>query len=285
VKGSPSAPNPVYIPDPYPATRNALLRTTGHNPGGMNRMLQQCRPARVAAAAVLVLLAAACTGSITQPEPEERRVLLIGNSLLDTNGTAPLLQALADASGQRLVLRPRIRPGMNLSVHWMDERTRALLEEEQWDFVILQEAAVVSDTGRAVLRDYAGRFRDATSGRVALFAPWAPRDGPHWFPVIHESFMLAAEATGTGLVAAGEAWRTALGRDGTVPVYAGDGVYPSVEGAYLNALILYQYIFGRTAVGLPSELALREGGRVRIESAVALLLQQAAAEAVRFNRP
>jgi hypothetical protein len=237
-----------------------------------------------ALALVLGVVAAACDGSVTEAEPLERRVLLIGNSLLDTNGTAPLLQALADAAGHRLELRPRIRPGMNLHVHWQDGNTRTLLETGTWDYVVLQEAAVVSDTGRAYLAEWTARFRDATSARVALFAPWAPKDEPQWFPVIHESFVLAAEATGVGLAAAGEAWRAALARDPAVPLYGSGGIYPSVEGAYLNALVLYTWIFERTPVGLPSDVALREGGRVRVDPAVARVLQLAAAEAVGLNR-
>jgi hypothetical protein len=227
----------------------------------------------------LALTFSGCERSPTEPIAPVR-VLLIGNSLLAVNETPLFLQALADsAAGVPLELRSLAIPGMLLRRHWEDQTTRnALANEGPWDLVVLQEAGVVSDSGRVYLNDYLKRFRGESTSPMALMTVWAPRDEPEYFGVLRESAEIASAGTGVGLIPVGEAWRAALQADPSAPLYQ-DEIYPSVEGAYLNALVLFQRIYGRTPRGLPSRLRLANGDLMVIDGTLAGALQDAAAAA------
>lgn len=250
------------------------------------------RPARARLALALLLFAAACEGSLADPRAvpidpggpptdgtRPTRVLFIGNSLMAMQDVPMIVEALAAASGDTLRVRSRAVPGMMLRNHWESSVTRRALESEgPWDLVILQEVAVVSDTGRVYLNDYVGRFRRATAAPIALLSVWGPRSDTTLFDVIGRSFSGAAQANGAQLVPVGEAWRLALRRRPEVRLYM-DEMYPSLAGAYLSALVIYQAILGKSPVGLPARLTLRDGTQIVLDESVAHFLQACARDA------
>ena len=82
----------------------------------------------------------------------------------------------------------------------------------------------------------------------------------------------------------GEAWLAARARDRSVPLYAFDGVHPSVEGSYLAALVMYATLYARTPVGLPARLRLRNGDFYEVSATAADVLQAAAAQVTAADR-
>jgi hypothetical protein len=56
-------------------------------------------------------------------------------------------------------------------------------------------------------------------------------------------------------------------------------LHPSVEGAYLSALVVYAQLLEKTPKGLPASLRLSSGRTLVIDPATATILQQAAADA------
>jgi hypothetical protein len=226
---------------------------------------------------VLVLASVPACDSPAEPGPDRIRVLLLGNSLFAFNVTPWVLQALADSADvPRLELVDRAYAGRSLRDHWQDAEAREILENEgPWDLLILQDGGIVSDTGRAYQTDYVSRFRDATSAVVALVLVWAPRDEPEYFDVLHESAVVVADATGANLIPVGEAWRAALALDPDVGIYHNER-YPTVAGAYLNGLVLFHSVFGRSPRGLPAGLRLRHGEDMVLDQGLAALLQEAA---------
>ncbi|HET7230452.1 MAG TPA: hypothetical protein VFJ16_10655 [Longimicrobium sp.] len=82
------------------------------------------------------------------------------------------------------------------------------------------------------------------------------------------------------LFPAGEAWRAAWRTDPDLALYAADGLHPSVAGTYAAALVIHARLLDRSPVGSPSTLTLRNGAIVRIDPAVAEVLQRAAEAAI-----
>jgi hypothetical protein len=77
------------------------------------------------------------------------------------------------------------------------------------------------------------------------------------------------------LLAAGNAWRAAWVRNADTPLYASDGLHPSLQGSYLAALTIFGGIFHRSVVGLPRGLTV-PGGSFALTAEQVLLLQQSA---------
>jgi hypothetical protein len=67
-------------------------------------------------------------------------------------------------------------------------------------------------------------------------------------------------------------------------LYGTDGFYPTLEGSYLAALVIYGGLSGRSPVGLPARFALPNGAVREIPAPTAALLQKAAAAALANRR-
>jgi hypothetical protein len=238
-------------------------------------MLCACR------ALLLATVLAACGGSPSDPGDRVLRVLYLGNSLTGFQDVPQMVQALADSAGRRpLELHAVASPGLMLRDHWASSPTRDLLERGgPWDLVILQERAIVSDTGRAYLREMVELMSAATSAPIAVMAVWAPQSAPAYFETLYSIVLSVASATQARVIPAGEAWRIALRDAPWIQLYA-DDMYPSEAGGYLTALVTFHAIYRQPLVGLPPGLALTLGGRLELDAATALALQQAATQAV-----
>lgn len=175
--------------------------------------------------------------------------------------------------------------GMLLRDHWEDSGTQiALARLGPWDVVFLQESPLVSEAGRAYLREHVRLFQEKTSGQVALMMRWPPRGARAYFDDVHRAFRGVATETGATFVPGGEVWREAMRRDPALDLYDADGGHPNETGTYAAALAVYQGLTGESPVGLPSILRLQNGAEVRLDRAVARMLQESVVVAKSVTR-
>ena len=228
-------------------------------------------------------LALACGGmGPTQVEEGDGGVLFVGNSLTYANELPEMVRALALASGKTLRIGVVANPDWSLEDHWNGGDARSVIRRG-WDVVVLQQGPSSLPESRALLIDYTRRFAGeirAAGATPALYAVWPSQSHLGDFDRASESYRLAAEEVDGMLFPAGEAWRAAWRADSDLPLYADDGLHPSVAGTYAAALVIYARLLDRSPVGSPSSLTLRNGVVVRIDPAVADVLQRAAATAI-----
>jgi hypothetical protein len=232
-----------------------------------------------------LLLLAGCD-SATEPE-RPLRVIFIGNSLTMWHDMPDMVQAMSEAAGEGrpLEVHSVAWNGMSLRDHWEDSGTQiALSRLGPWDVVFLQESPLVSEAGRAYLREHVRLFQGKTSGTVALMMPWPPRGARAYFDDVHRAFRQVATETGATFVPAGEVWREAMRRDPALDLYDPDGGHPNETGTYAAALAAYQSLTGASPVGLPATLRLESGAEVRLDPAVARMLQESAVVAKSVTR-
>ncbi|HYH83784.1 MAG TPA: hypothetical protein VEX86_28590 [Longimicrobium sp.] len=230
-------------------------------------------------------LVLACGGGVgpTQVEEGGRGVLFIGNSLTYFNQLPEMVRALALAAGDTLRVGMVANPDWSLEDHWNGGAARSAIQQRGWEAVVLQQGPSALPESRVLLIEYTRRFAGeirAAGGTPALYAVWPsyPRFGD--FDRASESYRLAAEEVDGTLLPAGEAWRAAWRAEPGLALYSADGLHPSLTGTYAAALVIYAKLLNRSPVGAPSTLALRGGAVVRIDPAVAAVLQAAAAEAI-----
>jgi len=221
---------------------------------------------------------------------KELRVLFIGNSLTYSNDLPSIVEALAKATAQRkLAYKTLAYPDFSLEDHWNGKEARNAIAMGKWEFVVLQQGPSASREGRTVLVEYGRRFAQEIhriGGRPALFSVWPSTSRPQDFKGVSESYRQAAEDVDGLVFPVGEAWLNSWRVDPKIGLYSADGFHPSVAGSYLAGLVIFEQLYRRSPVGLPSTLRLSSGARIEVPSDQALLLQHAAEDANRlFARP
>jgi len=211
------------------------------------------------------------------------RVLFIGNSFTYVNDLPRIVTAMSRADqggGPRVDCRMVAFPGFSLEDHWKKGDARRAIEEQPWDFVILQQGPSASEDGRQVLVEYASRFAPLirkAGARVAFYMPWPSGDRRQDFPGVSASYRQAARVTQGLVLPAGEAWEKAFRRDPKVELYGPDNLHPTSEGSYLAALVVYAGLTGRPVANVPASLSLGSDGKLEIPEADAAMLREAAA--------
>lgn len=241
---------------------------------------------------LLLILATSCVPQRSvipsAPTGPGLHVLFIGNSLTYVNDLPAIVESLADSAGEPLLeTRMVAKPDYSLEDHWNDGDAMAGIASGRWNVIVLQQGPSSLETSRALLLQYTRRFNEAiakTGARPALYQVWPTSDRPMDFTRANESYRLAAAAVNGILFPVGEAWLAAQRIDPTTPLYAFDGLHPSVEGSYLAALVMYSVLYGKSPEGLPATLRLRAGSRLALAPRVASVLQHAAAEATAAMR-
>ena len=192
------------------------------------------------------------------------RVLFIGNSLTYTNDLPGTLAALARTAGDTIVTRSVAEPDLAVIDH-LAGQSGALraIREQAWNYVILQQGP----TSQPLYRDtliLATRRIDSLvrprGGITAQYMTWPASGRPQLFEAVRTSSRMAAEAVGGLFIPAGEAWRSALAEDPSLPLYGPDGFHPAPLGTYLVALVMFEAITGHDARSLPEQAVV--AGRV-----------------------
>jgi len=242
---------------------------------------------RVFLALVAFLSTAACNAAqVTEVRVEYvgegTKVLFVGNSYLYFNDIPGIVQALADsAKGERLAVAVVAGADAALMDHWNEGTARRAIAAGGLKWVVLQQGPSSVEVNRDTLRLATKLFGDEiarANARVALFSAWPTAARRDDFPRAIESYTLAAADVNGLLLPVAAAWIAAWDATPTLELYA-DPLHPSLEGAYLSALVVYAQLLDKSPAGLPASLRLRSGRTLAIDPATAILLQQAAATA------
>jgi hypothetical protein len=237
----------------------------------------------IARAAVVCALAVASFVALgaARPAAPAERVLFIGNSLTAVNDLPGLVEALSRlSSGPALVCRVVVFADHSLEDHWARGDAQRAIAEGGWSTVVLQQGPSALPESQVLLREYTKRF-DAVirkaGARTALYMVWPSQARFQDFDGVSASYTTAAKDVHGLLLPVGDAWRAAWKRDASLRLYGDDGFHPSALGSYLAALVMYQGLTGRSAVGLPATLRPASGAALIVPPAQAALLQDVTA--------
>ena len=214
------------------------------------------------------------------------RLLLVGNSYLYFNNIPEMMQSLADsAKGEQVAIALVVGPDIALVDHWNSGAAKAAINSGSWKWVVLQQGPssvqANRDTLRAMTQLFAAEIKKS-GGTPALFSAWPTADRAQDFERAIESYSLAANDVDGLLLPVASAWRLAVQRDPTLNLYA-DGIHPSLDGAYLSAIVMYSTLLGKDPRGLPKTFRTRSGRVVVINPATGETLQSVAAEVTGYR--
>jgi hypothetical protein len=167
-------------------------------------------------------------------------VLFIGNSLTESNDLPRRVQDLARDAGAPIEVSAVVAGGFSLEDHLAAGPAVPRIRSRAWSAVVLQQGpSTLPESRSALIRDatrMAAEIR-AAGARPALMMVWG-LPGQRQQDV-SASYRAAAEATGSLLISAGDAWQAALARDGSLRMTVEDGFHPSPLGTYLAALTVH----------------------------------------------
>jgi hypothetical protein len=246
------------------------------------RLALLCRRWRALIPAGFAAVTAVCSTAPTELPPESLRILFIGNSLTAANNLPEMVRALAAAGHHPTpIVSSVVRPNYSLEDHWNEGAAQQAIRGGHWQLVVLQQGPSALPESRVLLIQYAERFDTvirAAGGTTGLYMVWPDSTRLTAFDSVAASYRAAAESVAGVLIPAGDAWQAVWRSDSSVRLYDLDGFHPSVAGTYLVACTFFTKLYRQSPRGLPGHLVLAGGASVDVDSALAVMLQQAAQE-------
>jgi len=243
----------------------------------------------VASALALIVLASGClnAGKVLAPlPPGGMHILFIGNSLTYANNLPATLSALALTTGDTIHTTDVSESDFALVDHSHSGQSQAALRLGGWQYVVLQQGPSSVQVNRDTLIMWSAYWSDkakAVGGKTALYSVWPQYANFGTFARSIESYELAAKAVNGLYLPVGAAWLAAWDKDGTLPLYSGDGLHPSELGTYLAALVMYERFTGKDARLLSGRAVVSGRTLTSVSEATVRLLQTVAHETVAKN--
>ena len=198
-----------------------------------------------------------------------RRALFLGNSYTYYNDLPGLTSLLAQSAGDSLFVSSNTPGGMSLAGHLANSTSTGLIDQGNWDFVVLQEQSqmpsfplsqVESDTYPFAEQLNALIEATGSCAETMFYMTWGRQNGdaqncPNWPPVctyegmddlLRERYLAMAEMNNAEVSPVGAVWRYLRTNHPTLNLYAGDGSHPSPLGSYAAAMCFYTSMFRKS---------------------------------------
>lgn len=210
-------------------------------------------------------------------------VLFVGNSLTFVNDLPGVLAQLARSGGLEVEVDMSAQGGWTCADHATSAVTLDKIEQQDWDFVILQEQSTLPALAdrREEQMVPAVRLLDekirAGGANTILFMTWGRRDGQpgagfqdfgEMQAHLQAGYMEVADELDAWVAPVGVAWQHALAQEPQLSLWQGDGLHPAQEGTYLSACVFYAILFQQSPEGLSYRGGLPEE-RARFLQAIA----------------
>jgi len=203
---------------------------------------------------------------------QKKEVLFIGNSYTYVNDLPNLVKEIALSFGDTLIHDSSTPGGANFNGHSSSTQTLAKINQQQWDYVVLQAQSqelsfspfqVASDSYpyAEILVD--SIFANSSCTEPLFFMTWGRKYGDQsncqFYPPVctylgmqqrlRESYLDMTFTHNTSCSPVGMAWKKSIEIDSTLNLYSSDNSHPSIYGSYLAACTFYASIFKKSAVG------------------------------------
>jgi len=197
------------------------------------------------------------------------RVLFVGNSYTYFWNLPQTIEAMAKSKDFAMIARKSTAGGTNWKQHWEGDKglkTRQMIEQENWDIVILQNHSMSTINKLDQFMEYGEklvRLAQSKDAQVVLYQTWARAFNPLMINQIKEGYSTLAKKFDLDVVQVGEIWQMALQLRPDLRLYDPDNSHPSTIGTYLTACAFFNYLTGEPANGLEQRIKkIDENGEV-----------------------
>ena len=237
---------------------------------------------------LIILAASACAPEQNcygfQNSGPVTHILFIGNSYTYVNDLPGTFAKLACSGGHQVQTGMAAQGGWTLAQHIDSDQTLNTLQQQKWDYVVLQEQseipAIQSDRGQTMypaVRQLVARIR-AAGAQPLLFITWGHKDGDPQFglPTYYDmqaqltaGYMGIAQELNVPTVPVGPVWLKAQAQPTRLDLWQSDGSHPTEQGTYLAACVFYAFIFHQSPQGLGYLAGLDQGSAQTLQTLAA----------------
>ena len=195
-------------------------------------------------------------------------VLFIGNSYTGVNALPSLVNDITISLGDILTFDSHTPGGQTLASHAANATVYDKMDDNPWDFVVLQaqsqepsfsDAQVDANTLPFAIQLADSIYANNTCSRPLFYMTWGRENGdPQWQPIssfdgmnsrLRSAYMRFADSVDGSVSPVGSAWKYIRDTYPSINLYAGDGSHPSYEGSYLAACTFYASMFRKSPIG------------------------------------
>lgn len=169
------------------------------------------------------------------------KVLFVGNSLTYSNNLPKLVEIGAKKMGVEIKTSMVAYPNYAMEDHWEEKKVVRLLEQENFDFLIVQQGPSSQNDGRKMLLDYGAKFKtvcNATNTRLVFFMVWPSLNYFRSMDQVISNYTEAASFNKALLCPVGAVWKDYIDQRGDLSLYEADGFHPSLKGSLLAAQVI-----------------------------------------------
>ncbi|MBI1316728.1 PKD domain-containing protein [bacterium] len=219
------------------------------------------------------------------------RVLFIGNSYTYVNDLPGMLTQLMTSAGDSLMTAQSVPGGYTFALHRNHATTLSLIQQGDWDYVVLQEQSQRPSFPLAQVQQDVYPYAFQLDSIVQFYNPcaetvfyqtWGRKNGDagncaSWPPVCTYAGMdsllalryrTMADSFSAVLSPVGAVWKHLRTHYPAMELYASDGSHPSLAGTYAAACSFYTVLTRNSPLGLVNVPGLDSVDAWRIRSAV-----------------
>jgi hypothetical protein len=223
-------------------------------------------------------------------------VLFIGNSYTYYNDLPDMLSKISSSFGDSVFYDQNTPGGYSLYTHSQDQLTIDKINQQNWDYVVLQDQSQRPSLSPAYVSTavfpYAQQlvdliYQNYNCTEPLFYMTWGRKNGDltncvNYPPVctylgmqerLRDSYISMGINNNATVSPVGIAFKNAIALDSTIELYNNDNSHPSIYGTYLAACVFYSTIFKKSSIGslfVPSAISASD----------ALFLQQIASSTV-----
>jgi hypothetical protein len=192
-----------------------------------------------------------------------KSVLFIGNSFTYFYNLPQVVAAMAESQNIHIDVRGSTVGGANLKDHWLgrkETKTRELLENEKWDYVVLNNFSLGPIKEADRFREYNFKFIELIREKGAipvLMQTWAYKEKPEMQKILTKSYREIANETKTDLVPCGELFELSNKMNPSLNLFF-DHKHPSSNGTYLLGLAFYKYFTAMSTAQIPKNISMKD---------------------------
>lgn len=192
------------------------------------------------------------SGNVTSSAPAvngdnsaELNLLFIGNSLTYSNDLPEKVYELAINDEIAIKTTMVAKPNYALEDHISDRKIKGLIENEDYDFVIIQQGPSSQPYGRETLVSQGKIIKtycDSSGSQLIYFMVWPSRTYYYTYNGVINNYRNGARANDALLAPVGEVWKSHFDQTADFSYYGPDGFHPSPAGTEVAAQIIWETV-------------------------------------------
>jgi len=234
------------------------------------------------------------------------RVLFIGNSYTEVNNLPNIISGMAASDGDVLVYQSSTPGGYTFSQHCTNPNTLSLINQGNWDFVVLQEQSQYPGFPDAQVASnvypYAKRLDSLIHeanpcAKTVFYMTWGRKNGDQdncqFFPplctylgmdsLLQLRYTIMAEDNHAYISPVARIWRSLRQQNSNIELYSSDESHPSPAGSFAAAASFYALLFNKNPEDLTYNFSVNANDAAIIKTAAKSIVFDSLSYWRRFN--